>query len=63
MYNEYKYSGNRASSAMSSTSDQVYGGMVHRKARGDTYSLSVPRSAPANRHENHRRSNPVATRK
>ena len=32
--NEYKYSGNRASSAMSSTSDQVYGGMVHRKSKG-----------------------------
>ena len=51
--NEYKYS--RASSAMSSTSDQGYGGMVHRTSKGgDTYSLSVPRSAPANRHENRR---------
>ena len=58
--NEYKYSRNRASSAMSSTSDQGYGGMVHRTNKGgDTYSLSVPRSAPANRHENRR--NPDAS--
>ena len=56
--NEYKYSGNRASSAMSSNSDQGYGATVHRtRRRGDAYSLSVPRSAPANRHKNSRNPN------